>query len=142
MQEEGGGYHFEFLPIYTNAAGANLASSDSLRTRPVFKHSPTWLTNLNYSLSAADVDFMLGMGIPALTPSTGRTIISSINPQQQLNLNGSADPYAMNFKPNGWPTASHGGMDAGHWLHNDMKDVAYFFNYPLPDMIVDEGGLR
>lgn len=86
---------------------------------------------------------MLGMGIPALTPSTGRTRIktSVIPSEYQFNLN-STDPNEFNFKPNGWPTAGHSGQDANQWLHNDMKDVGYLYNYKLFDNVVDGGGLK
>jgi hypothetical protein len=129
---------WEVAPVYTNAAGANAASDESLRNNPVFKHSPDWLIGTN-TLSQGQINFMLGMGIPALTPSTGRTQLdSSIIPTgRQKNLNNDVD-----FKPNGWPTAGHSAQDADQWLHNDMKDVGYYYNYTLFDMVVDEGGLK
>ena len=40
------------------------------------------------------------------------------------------------------PTAKHSEPDVNNWLHNDMKDVGYYFNYKLYDRIVKEGDLR
>ena len=44
------------------------------------------------------------------------------------------------FKPNGWP--NHGDPDFYSWLHNDMKDVAYYFSHKLFSEIVDKGVLK
>ena len=133
---------WEVVPIYTNAAGANAASDESLRNNPVFKHSPDWLIGSN-TLSQEQVNFMLGMGIPALTPSTGRTELDiSIIPEgQQFDLNNT-DPDRTIFQANftNWP--NRGDPDYRNWLHNDMKGVAYLFTYPLFDKVITVGGLK
>ncbi|MGD9873004.1 MAG: hypothetical protein AB7T27_01920 [Kiritimatiellia bacterium] len=129
---------FSVIPIYTNAVGANAASTNDLRTNPVFKHSPDWLVGTN-ALSQSQIDFMLGMGIPALTPATGETqlpvYVIPLDHQKELN-----SAPNMGFKPNGWP--NRGDPDFQNWLHNDMKAVAYLYNYVLFDTIVNAGGLK
>jgi len=43
-------------------------------------------------------------------------------------------------KPNGWLNR---GDDYGtRWLHNDLKNVAYLYNYSLFEKLVDVGGLK
>ena len=83
---------------------------------------------------------MLGMGIPALTPSTGRSQLGTtiIPSARQPDLNDGGTVYQANFTT--WP--NRGDPDYQNWLHNDMKNVAYFFNFPLFDKIVDAGGLK
>lgn len=122
---------------YTNAAGANSASDESLREYPVFKHEPDWLIGSN-TLSQTKVDHLLSMGVPALSSAAGRTAIRAIliPADRQLNLN------SVDFKPNGWPSVGHVLIDAGKWLHNDMKDVSYFHNYRFFDMMATEGQIR
>ncbi len=139
-EDEDGNYEYHVVPIYTNAAGANAASDDSLRSSPVFKHSPDWLVSTN-ALSQGQLNFMLGMGIPALTPSIGRTQLplDIIPLDRQKDLNS---PVNTGFKPNGWPADGHTGPFDARWLHNDMKDVAYFYTYKLFDNIADVGGLK
>lgn len=126
------------IPVYTNTAGANAASTNDLRNCPVFKHSPDWLVGTN-ALSQSQIDETLGLGIPALTPSTGRTQLPVyvIPLAHQKELNSAPN---TGFKPNGWP--NRGDPDFQNWLHNDMKDVAFFYNYKLFDMIVTEGDLK
>jgi len=136
-EETDGQYLYQVLPIYTNAAGANGASDEDLRARPVFKHTPLWLVG-NDALSQDQINFMLGMGIPALTPAVGITRIkpSILTGERQINLNEG------DFKPNGWPVEGHGSPYDGRWLHNDIKEAAYFYNYKLFDYMVGAGGLR
>ena len=137
-QTSGDEEQFSLTPIYTDAAGANAASDSNLRTNPVFKHTPDWLVGTN-ALAPAQINYMLGMGIPALTPSSGRTFVSSFGSQRQVNLNTTVG-VSTGYKPNGWP--NRGDPDFQNWLHNDIKDVAYFFTYKLFDKVVDAGGLK
>jgi len=127
---------FSVIPVYTNAAGANAASTNDLRTNPAFKHTPGWLVGTN-ALSQGQINFMLGMGIPALTPSTGRTSLSPFS-TRQFDVNDQGSLFQANYAT--WP--NRGDPDFRAWLHNDMKDVAYFFTYPLFDKIVTVGGLK
>ena len=136
---DGDTYQYRVVPVYTNATGANAASTNALRNCPVFKHSPNWLVGTN-ELSQSQINEMLGKGIPALTPSTGRTIISPFGGEQyQINLNTTVG-VSTGYKPNGWP--DRGSPDYQNWLHSDMKDVAYYYNHKLFDKIVTEGVLK
>ena len=41
--------------------------------------------------------------------------------------------------PNGWPSKS---SYPNRWLHSDMKDVSYFFNFKFYEKAIEKGGLR
>ena len=49
-------------------------------------------------------------------------------------------------RPNGWPARTIGWLlmttwDT-EWLHSDMKDVSYFFNFKFYEKVIEKGGLR
>jgi len=46
----------------------------------------------------------------------------------------------VDFHPSGWPRT--GGEYGTRWLHNDMKDVAYFYTASLFDDVVQKGQLK
>jgi len=128
------------IPVYTNALGANAVPDQALRECPVFSHIPDWLVG-SAVLSQSRTDEMLAMGIPALTPSTGRTLLPTVSDQRQQDLNSPVGE-ASAFKPNGWPTEGHEAPDDGRWLHNDMKDVAHYYTHRIFERIRDAGGLK
>lgn len=82
------------------------------------------------------IDAHLAQGIPALSPPTGRTDLSSIGiPSFDMNSD--------EFKPNGWPRTIESFSDlANRHLHSDVKDVAYFYVHPIFAKIVEVGDLR
>ena len=80
----------------------------------------------------------LTMGIPALTPSVGWTGLQSI-----LATGTTFDENADNNRigvdrPNGWPSRSNYPR---RWLHSDMKDVSYFYNFRFYEKLKEKGGL-
>ena len=42
-------------------------------------------------------------------------------------------------RPNGWPTRSKWN---DRWLHSDMKDVPYFYNFKFYEKVVEKGELQ
>ena len=42
-------------------------------------------------------------------------------------------------RPNGWPSKS---SYPNRWLHSDMKDVSYYFNFKFYEKIIEKGNLR
>lgn len=99
-----------------------------------------WLIGTN-NLSREQIYYMLGMGIPALTPSIGRVPIRDviIPAERQIIMNVSLSS-GVDFKPNGWP--NRGTPYYTKWLHNDMINMAYFYNYKLFDSIADTGEVK
>jgi hypothetical protein len=76
-------------------------------------------------------------GIPALTPPTGRSDLSRI-----LDMANSFNLDLQNsgiLHPNGWPDRS---SYPDRWLHSDMKDVAYFYNYKFYEKATEKGNLK
>ena len=94
---------------------------------------------------------ILAQGIPALTRPTGATNLTwriARGDNCNLNLNQievrSEDTSANMLeygilRPNGWPTRSRWG---DQWLHSDMKDVSYFFNFMFYEKVKEKGGLQ
>ena len=42
-------------------------------------------------------------------------------------------------RPNDWPTRAGYGT---RWLHSDMKDVAFYYNYKFYEKVAEKGGLK
>lgn len=113
------------------ATTANKLSDDTLRTTPVFVNNPEYLTAPR-SLTQAEINEMLGMGIPALSPSMGATRLIGIVAGTQVDI----EQYRAN------PWVYHRGDYAGRWLHNDIRDAAYFFTYQLFDSLAANGDMK
>jgi len=110
-----------YIPVYS-AAEANAMQPDDFRTDTVFNPSPTAMFSSNITFQTRNE--LLAKGIPALAPAAGCAGIFVQNRslmEQDLN-EGS-------YKPNGWGRSGNRYED--RWLHGDMKDMAYFYVYPL-----------
>ena len=100
---------------------------------PAFRLEPGWL-NSSY-LSRRRINSMLALGIPTLTPAVGNTaLLDTFDENRRSNLDDTS------FKPNEWPDRGRGWNT--RWLHSDMKDVAYYFNFRLYKLIIEKGGLK
>lgn len=105
-----------------------------LSDHPTFRLCPGWMNS--EWLSRSQRNSLLAVGIPTLSPAVGNTPLArafenTIPPQ---NLDAAA------FKPNGWPDR---GRDwKTRWLHGDMKDVAFYYNFKLFKFILMNGGLE
>ncbi len=109
-------------------------SPQELAQYPAFRHSPSWMNSPE--LSQLQIDSMLAQGIPTITPAVGNQELGAVFVAQNRKRNLDS----MAFKPNDWPNR---GRDwKTRWLHSDMKDVAYFYNYMLYQFIVEQGGLK
>jgi hypothetical protein len=117
------------------AATANSLSDEEMRSNPAFTNNPSYLT-AQRELTFGEVNEMLAMGIPALSPSVGNRAISTriLLQNNQINLNP-----GNTYKPNGWPNRTTFGQN---WLHSDLRNVAYFYNYKLFEKIVNDGDLK
>ena len=126
-----------FIPIterkYTAEASATLADWQ-LKTDPVFNLYPHCLTNSVLPLLTCGA--VLAQGIPALTPPTGGTAFGGdLMLENMIDLDDSGE----DMKSQGWPSRSSYGT---RWLHSDMKDVAYYFNFKFYKKIVEKGSLK
>lgn len=127
---------YQVQPAYT-VDQANMASDSMLRTNPVFTAYPAWLVGAN-ALTTSQINEILAMGIPSITPAAGCEGIPAFddNGVPQYDLDGSA----LRANAASWPNRS--APDDQHWLHSDLKSVAYPFVYPLFDTIATEGDLK
>ena len=105
------------------------------KTNTVFYCYPASMNSTNISLLVRGAH--LALGIPALVAATGATDLSVILDQESnFNLDLTNPGIAH---PNGWPSKS--GYP-NRWLHSDMKDVSYFFNFKFFEKVIEKGGLR
>ena len=117
---------------------ARSLTDGQLREDPVFNAYPASMTNAVIPLLTRAAH--LTQGIPALAPPTGALNISAaLGDENCFNLNSDSVRDGGIYRPNGWPQRS---VYAGQWLHSDMKDVAYYFNYVFYDKVIEKGGLR
>lgn len=128
--DEDGRYHVE--PLFSAEESWELTDAH-LRLEPIFRHYPHWLTD-GSELSDVEIETMLAKGIPALTPAIGRTRISSLDVERQIDIN------VKDYKPNGWPMRDKPNYD--RWLHSDIKNMAYYYTYKFFDEMVNKGEMK
>ena len=110
-------------------------SDADFRTNTVFYCYPPSMNSTNINLLARGAH--LALGIPALTPAAGATDLSDILDQEH-NFNLDLTNPGIEH-PNGWPSKS---SYPNRWLHSDMKDVSYFFNFKFYEKAIEKGGLK
>ncbi|HQM51467.1 MAG TPA: hypothetical protein PLJ71_22540, partial [Candidatus Hydrogenedentes bacterium] len=115
---------------------ANALTSDQLRTTPVFHPNPAEM--FHYSISLADRFRILAYGIPALSQAAG---LAQVGSNEEPVMAEEVDMNALNLHPNGWWRTGDGDLD-NRWLHSDLKQVAYYYVYPLFVNLVETGGLK
>ena len=106
------------------------------KTNTVFYCYPASMNspNINQLVRGAH----LALGIPALTPSAGVVSFGG-NPMLDSMINVNANNSTGIERPNGWPSKS---FYPNRWLHSDMKDVSYFFNFKFYEKVIEKGTLR
>lgn len=84
------------------------------------------------SITADVCNSLLALAIPALSGPVGsRNVVKC-----------GSDNYDMNsiLYRNGWPRT--GGKYGQAWLHSDIKDVAYYYNWKVFDDISVRGEMK
>jgi hypothetical protein len=124
-----------FHNFWTTSGQANGLSTDELKKwpRPVFRHNPDMYVYED-ELGTNEVNQMLAMGLPAMSPSAGQTTNLNVFATQGL---GRRDISTL--KANGWPRNHETYLT--RWLHSDCKDVSYLYTYNLFNELVKKGGL-
>ena len=116
-----------------SATEANaMVASGAVTNRPVFSCSGTPLNNRNATQD--DIRLSLAKYIPAISSPVGRVEILDGNASFDLNSSVAVP------RPNGWGR-SHSVYQKS-WLHSDMKDMAFYYVYPLYNKIITQGGLK
>jgi hypothetical protein len=133
----GWGFHHNLLGLKAySAEEANGLSTNELRESPVFRHHPDWYDEDNLTLTTNEINQMLAVGLPAMSPSAGQ---SYINPIQQ-NGGGNFNMSTLKDSANGWPRNEQPYPQ--RWLHSDCKDMAYLYTYRLFEEVTAKGGLK
>jgi len=111
-------------------------SDDDFKTNTVFYCYPSSMnaTNIPHFVRNAH----LALGIPSLTPATGRTNWGGdLMDGRMVDMNDDSSGGVL--RPNEWPIRS---AYPNRWLHSDIKDVSYFFNHRLFLKIIEKGGFQ
>ena len=126
---------------------ALLMNDADFKTNTVFYCYPSSMNSTNISLLVRAAH--LTQGIPALArPTGGTSVFPVLNRNSNYNLNhvptpeDEEDENATSFglaRPNGWPTRFRWN---DRWLHSDMKDVSYFYNFKFYEKVIEKGTLR
>lgn len=107
-----------------------MAATGAVTNSPVFSYGGTPLNNRNASQD--DIWLALAKYVPAISSPVGGTPAFD-NPDRFNDLNSSA--YRV-----GWGRSHN--VYGQSWLHSDMKDMAYFYVYPLYDELRQKGSLK
>jgi hypothetical protein len=105
------------------------------KTNTVFYCYPSSMNSTNISLLVRGAH--LALGIPALTAATGATDLSvTLDQENSFNLDLTSSDIEH---PNGWPSKT---SYPNRWLHSDIKDVSFFFNFKFYEKVIEKGGLK
>ena len=115
---------------------AQTMTEEDFKTNTVFYCYPSSMNSTNISLLVRGAH--LALGIPALTPATGRVRFQGWDAMTNFDLNNTDANQGMP-RPNNWPDRSD---YPSQWCHSDMKDVAYFYNFKFYDKAVEKGNLK
>ena len=106
------------------------------KTNTVFYCYPASMNSTNITLLVRGAH--LALGIPSLTPAAGIVPFGG-NPMLDSMINVNMNNSSGVERPNGWPSKS---SYPNRWLHSDMKDVSYYFNFKFYEKIIEKGNLR
>lgn len=111
-------------------------TDEDFKTNTVFYCYPDSVNSTNISLLVRGAH--LAQGIPALTPPAGALPFGGdMMTDEMVNLNEDSNSGVP--RPNGWPSQS---AYPDRWLHSDMKDVSYFFNFMFFRKVIEKGTLQ
>ena len=123
---------------YSPEQAADLSSAQ-IRSVPVFNPYPASITNAP-SMSLLVRAAHLAQGIPALAPPTGRMRFRQPTMGNATNFDLNLDNAETGIpRPHGWPVRA---TYPGSWLHSDMKDVAFYYNYKFYEKAAEKGDLK
>lgn len=111
---------------------------EDFKTNTVFYCYPSSMNSTNITLLVRGAH--LALGIPALTPAAGASgMTMALGASRNCNLDNADEDSGGLSRPNGWPSKS---SYPNRWLHSDMKDVSYYYNFRLYQTIITKGGLQ
>ena len=117
------------MQMYYTATQANaMVANGSITNSPVFSYGGTPLNNRNASQD--DIWLSLAKYVPAISSPIGGMAALGL---EDHNLNGTS--YR-----DGWGRQDN--VYNQNWLHSDMKDMAFFYVYPLYNELVQKGMMK
>ena len=112
-------------------------SDGDFKTNTVFYCYPPSMNSTNITLLVRGAH--LALGIPALVAAAGAARISMLSTAKNINLDNINENDNGVARPNGWPSKS---SYPDRWLHSDIKDASYYYNFRFYQLIIEKGGLR
>ena len=117
---------------YSAAEAATMVADGSITNHPVFSVVGTQLNNRDATQDG--IYRALAEHVPAISSPVGGTLVAGDSIYENHDLDG------LEFR-NGW------GRSTTHkykteWQHSDMKDMAFFYVYPLYDQLTTKGALK
>lgn len=127
MESSGG----DEYPVYYSAATTSvMVANGSITNNPVFYYLGTQMDNRNATQD--NIWFALAEYVPAISsPVGGNPVSLEIIENHDLNTFNYRDEWGRNSDTYGQ-----------RWFHSDMKDMAYFYVYPLFDELIEKGNLK
>lgn len=111
-------------------------TNEQLKQTPIFNCYPQSM-NTN-TIDRLVIDAHLSQGIPTLTPPAGATGFGgSIMSDSMIDVNDGTNNGIE--QPNGWPARQN---FPDRWLHSDLYEVPYYYNFNFYNKILEEGDLR
>lgn len=111
--------------------------AEDFKTNTVFYRHPESMNSPTIPLLIRGAH--LAQGIPALTPAAGTTEIATLGTMRNFNLDNVDENENGVVRPNGWSMRTN---YPGRWLHSDMKDIPYYYNFRFYELIIEKGGLK
>ncbi len=115
----------------------NRLTDTAIKLSPVFNPRPESITNNVIPLLTRDAH--RAQGIPALAPSVGWTGLALHLDRGDIIDENDVSGNTKLPRPNDWPTDSDYEK---RWLHSDMKDVSYYYNFMFYYKLKEKGSLE
>ncbi len=126
----------EYPVCYSAATTSVMVANGSITNNPVFYYPGTQMDNRNATQDS--IWFALAEYVPAVSsPVGGRAVLAVPGRDIDLNLDTAEQGIP---RPNGWGRNS--AVYGQKWFHSDMKDMAYFYVYPLYDELNTKGNFK
>ena len=132
----------QMVTVKYSVAEANaLVANGTIPANAVFDRGVSAM--FNSTISDYDKADILAYHIPAVSSPAGKVAIRSFQPRKDFDING------PDYRANGWGREGvlvEDGDGTKHveknWFHSDIKNMAYYFIYPVFTNIVEKGGMK
>ena len=132
----------ETVWVRYSAAGANAMVADgSIATNAVFDRGVSAM--FSPTMSDYDIADILAFHIPAVSSPAGKVPIRDEGQKKDFDIN-SPDYRANDWGREGVPVEDEQGIQhiEKHWMHSDVKNMAYYYVYPAFTNIIERGAMK